>query len=59
MIIPAFIGMPGPWELGIVLLLVMMLFGVGKLPKVMAEMGKGIKMLRDAQRDEPIDVSRD
>ena len=50
MIIPAF-GMPGPMEMGIVLLIVLLLFGAGKLPKVLAEMGKGIKMMRDAQRD--------
>lgn len=44
--------MPGPWELGVILLIVLMLFGAGKLPKVLSELGRGMKMLRDAQRDE-------
>jgi len=38
--------MPGPMELGIVLLIVLMLFGAGKLPRVFGELGKGLKLLR-------------
>jgi sec-independent protein translocase protein TatA len=45
-------AMPGPMEMGVILFIVLMLFGVGKLPQVFGEMGKGIKALRDAQRDE-------
>ncbi len=41
-------GMPGPTELGVILLIVIMLFGVGKLPSVMGDMGRGIRSLRDA-----------
>ena len=33
-------------ELGILLLVVMMVFGVGKLPSVMKKLGEGIKELR-------------
>jgi sec-independent protein translocase protein TatA len=44
--------MPGAMELGVILVIVVMLFGVGKLPQVFGEMGKGIKLLRDSQQDD-------
>ena len=36
----------------IVLLIVLVLFGAGKLPKVMAELGKGIKNFKDGMKDD-------
>ena len=42
----------GIWELTIILVLVMIFFGVGKLPQVGAALGKGIKSFKDAQKDE-------
>jgi len=53
----AFIGGLGPLELGLILVLVLILFGAGKLPQVFESFGKGIKSFREAQRDDPIDVS--
>ena len=38
----------GPPELIIVLVLVLVIFGAGKLPQVFGAMGKGIKEFRDA-----------
>ncbi len=35
-------------ELLLILLLVLILFGAGKLPSVMNELGKGIRVFRDA-----------
>lgn len=35
-------------ELILILFLVLILFGAGKLPKVMSELGKGLKAFRDA-----------
>ena len=46
---PAF----GPMELIIILVLVVILFGVGKLPDVGAALGKGIKEFRSATSDDP------
>ncbi len=40
------------WELLLILLIVFVLFGAGKLPKVMGDMGKGIRSLRDGLKDE-------
>ena len=37
-------------ELMIILLLVLILFGAGKLPKVMGDLGKGIKSFQDGFR---------
>ncbi len=42
----------GPMELGIILLIVMMVFGVGKLPQVGGAMGKGIRAFRKGQSGE-------
>ncbi len=39
----------GPLELVILLVIVMVIFGVGKLPQVGNSMGKAIREFRDAQ----------
>jgi sec-independent protein translocase protein TatA len=52
MLVPA-IGMPGPFELTLIVVLVLILFGVGRLPQVFESLGKGIKSFRDAQKDVP------
>jgi len=52
-------GMIGPWELGIILVIVLILFGAGRLPQVFESFGKGLKAFKDAQKDDPIDVSKD
>ncbi len=58
MISPALIGGLGPMELGLILVLVLILFGAGKLPQVFETFGSAVKKFRDAQRDDdPIDVS--
>jgi len=54
-----FIGGIGPWELAIILVIVLIFFGAGKLPTVLESFGRGIKAFRDAQRDESIDVTPD
>ena len=36
----------GPVELGLILLIVAMLFGVGKLPEVFGAVGKGVREFR-------------
>jgi sec-independent protein translocase protein TatA len=40
------------WELLLILLIVFVLFGAGKLPKVMGDIGKGVRSLRDGLKDE-------
>ncbi|HWQ74007.1 MAG TPA: twin-arginine translocase TatA/TatE family subunit [Syntrophomonas sp.] len=41
----------GPWELGFILLIVLMIFGPGKLPKVGESLGKAIKSFRSSVKD--------
>ncbi|MET0155111.1 MAG: twin-arginine translocase TatA/TatE family subunit [Rickettsiales bacterium] len=45
----------GIWEVCVILLLVLILFGAGKLPSVMGDLGKGIRNLRKSLKedDEP------
>jgi sec-independent protein translocase protein TatA len=41
------IGFAGPWELIAILVLVLIVFGAGKLPKVLGQMGKGVKAFKE------------
>jgi sec-independent protein translocase protein TatA len=45
------IGNFGPWELGLILLIVLIVVGPGKLPKVAEGLGKAIKGFRKAAED--------
>lgn len=45
----------GIWELLLILAIVFVLFGAGKLPQVMADLGKGVKSLKDGLKDEKKD----
>ncbi len=48
-------GMPGPWELIIILLIVVMIFGAKRIPEIMGGVGKGIKSFKKTMEmdDEP------
>ena len=49
------IGMPSGGEWLIVLLLVVIFFGVGRLPEVLGQMGKGVRAFKDGMNgaDDP------
>lgn len=52
------IQMPGPFELVLILAVVLIVFGAGRLPDVFGQMGKGIKAFKDAQKEgDPTDVT--
>ena len=42
----------GFWQILIILLLVMLIFGAGRLPKVMADLAKGLKAFKDGLNDD-------
>jgi sec-independent protein translocase protein TatA len=42
----------GPLEIGLIVFIVLVLFGAGKLPQVGAAMGKGIRAFRRGQSGE-------
>ena len=44
-------ALPGPLELILILVIVTMLFGVGKLPEVFGSVGKGIREFRKASKE--------
>ncbi len=39
----------GPWEIVLVLVIIMIVFGVGKLPQAGAAIGKGLRSFRRGQ----------
>ncbi|MFO8236391.1 MAG: twin-arginine translocase TatA/TatE family subunit [Bacteroidales bacterium] len=41
-------GMPGPWELVLIVLVLLLIFGGKKIPEIMKGFGKGIKEFKDA-----------
>jgi sec-independent protein translocase protein TatA len=42
----------GIGQILIILLIVLVIFGAGKLPKVMADLGKGLRAFKDGVREE-------
>jgi sec-independent protein translocase protein TatA len=51
------IGPFGPWELALILLIVVLIFGVGRLPEVGGAVGKGIREFRKNTQDSGDDGS--
>ncbi len=51
----AFLGNIGPWELVLVFLIVLVIFGANKLPKIAKDLGSGIREFKKSisgERDE-------
>ncbi|MBU2995991.1 twin-arginine translocase TatA/TatE family subunit [Cellulophaga baltica] len=44
--------MVGPWQIAIVVVLVLLLFGGKKIPELMRGLGSGIKEFKDATKEE-------
>ncbi|MFC2060516.1 twin-arginine translocase TatA/TatE family subunit [Chloroflexota bacterium] len=42
----------GPWEIGLIVVVILIVFGVGKLPQVGGAIGKGIREFRKGQSGE-------
>lgn len=47
----------GGWEWGIILVIVLIVFGVGKLPQIGGAIGQSIKEFREASKEEPKDAN--
>lgn len=45
----------GPWEIALVLVIILIVFGVGKLPQVGGAIGKGLRAFKKGQRGEDED----
>jgi sec-independent protein translocase protein TatA len=48
----ALIGNLGPWEIGLILIIVLIIFGPGKLPKLGESIGKAIRGFRKSQEED-------
>jgi sec-independent protein translocase protein TatA len=46
------LGAIGPWQIVLILLVVVLLFGAKKIPELMKGVGQGIKDFKDAQKPE-------
>jgi sec-independent protein translocase protein TatA len=42
----------GPWEIGLIVVVILIVFGVGKLPQVGSAVGKGLRAFRKGQAGE-------
>ncbi len=49
---------PGPLEIGLILVIILIVFGVGKLPQVGAAFGKGIRAFKKGQTDEEEEMEK-
>ncbi|KGK30401.1 MULTISPECIES: twin-arginine translocase TatA/TatE family subunit [unclassified Cellulophaga] len=47
-----FLGIIGPWQIAVVVVLVLLLFGGKKIPELMRGLGSGIKEFKDASKEE-------
>jgi len=46
------LGMIGPWQIVIIIAVVILLFGAKKIPELMKGVGKGIREFKDATKEE-------
>jgi sec-independent protein translocase protein TatA len=47
-----FLGVVGPWQIAIIVILVLLLFGGKKIPELMRGLGSGIKEFKDASKED-------
>lgn len=48
----------GPWEIALILVIILMIFGVGKLPQVGSAVGKGLRAFRRGQQGEDLEEEK-
>lgn len=46
------LGMIGPWQIVLIVLIVLLLFGGKKIPELMRGLGSGIKEFKEASKEE-------
>jgi sec-independent protein translocase protein TatA len=45
----------GPWEIALILVIILIVFGVGKLPQVGGAIGKGIRSFQKGRRGDEVE----
>jgi sec-independent protein translocase protein TatA len=48
------LGVFGPWQVIVILAVVLLLFGGKKIPELMKGLGKGVKEFKDASKGEDV-----
>ena len=43
-----FLGQMGPWQIAIIVIAILLLFGAKRIPELMKGLGKGVKEFKDA-----------
>ena len=54
-----FLGIVGPWQIVLIVAIVLLLFGGRKIPELMKGLGGGVKEFKKAMRDDEDDNSKD
>lgn len=52
-----FLGFIGPWQVAVIVALVLLLFGGRKIPELMRGLGTGIKEFKDATKNDEDDTT--
>jgi sec-independent protein translocase protein TatA len=58
MALSVFLGMIGPWQIVLIVALVILLFGGRKIPELMKGLGGGVKEFKKAMREDDDDNSK-
>lgn len=54
-----FLGLIGPWQIGLLVLVILLIFGGKKIPELMRGLGGGVKEFKDAMKDDQPKNSKD
>ncbi|MAZ26838.1 MAG: twin-arginine translocase TatA/TatE family subunit [Cytophagaceae bacterium] len=54
-----FLGMIGPWQIALIVVIVLLLFGGRKIPELMRGLGSGIKEFKDASKEDDTPAHKD
>lgn len=54
-----FLGIVGPWQIVLIVAIVLLLFGGRKIPELMRGLGGGVKEFKKAMREEDEDTTKD
>ena len=57
MITPLLFGSLGFWEIALIVLVIILLFGGKKIPELMKGLGKGVKSFKEGMKDVEDDVN--
>jgi len=54
-----FLGMVGPWQVAVIVVLVLLLFGGKKIPELMRGLGGGLKEFKKAAQDDEVETLKE